>query len=127
MQRSFWRNVFESVLMFQRGDSQKNRNYYIVLGSNENLSCLEEFGMICGYDIKHDLNGARFKTSILTYCDSANRGRKNCEISKVHKMNLEITMANMPCCDSTCPVCMNNICTFLMTTMVSFILDHVLY
>ena len=31
--------------------------------------------MICGYDIKHDLNAARFKTSILTYCDSANRGR----------------------------------------------------
>ena len=112
---SDWRNAeiilekfFESVLMFQRGDAQMNRNYYIVLGSNENLGCLEDFGMICGYDIKHDLNAARFKTSILTYCDSANRGRigmaaiSNCGISKVHKMNLEITMANMPCCDSTC-------------------------
>ena len=112
---SDWRNAeiilethFESVLMFQRGNAQMNRNYYIVLGNNENLGCLEEFGMICGYDIKHDLNAARFKTSILTYCESANRGRigmaaiSNCEISKVHKMNLEITMANMPCRDSNC-------------------------
>ena len=43
-----------------------NINYYIVLGSNTNFGCLKEFGMICGYDIKLDLNAAHFKTSILT-------------------------------------------------------------
>ena len=60
------------------------------------------------YDVKHELNAARFKTSILTYCDSTNKGMigmaaiSNCEISEVHKMQLEITIANMPCHHSNC-------------------------
>ena len=45
------------------------------------------------------------------------------EILKVHKMNLEITMANMPCLDSNCV----HEQYLYMTTMVSFILRHVLY
>ena len=41
------------------------------------------------------------QTCILTYCDSTNEGRigmvaiSNYEISEVHRMHLEITMANM--------------------------------
>ena len=52
-----------------------NRNYHIVLGSDENLKCLERLGVICGYDIKLDLNAARFKVDILNYFDSTNKGR----------------------------------------------------
>ena len=43
------------VLMFQRGEVNLSRNYHIVLGSDENLKCLENVGVICGYDIKHDM------------------------------------------------------------------------
>ena len=112
---SDWRNAeiilennFDSVLLYQRGDANLNRNYHIVLASDGNIRYLEKFGVICGYDVKHDLNAARFKTSILTYCDSTNKGRigmaaiSNCEISEVHKMQLEITIANMPCHHSNC-------------------------
>ena len=76
--------------MFQRGNVNLNRNYRIVLGNDENLKCLEKFGVVCGYDVKHDVNAAHFKTNILTYCDSTNKGRivmaanSNCEISEVH-------------------------------------------
>ena len=92
----------DSVLMFQQGDINLNMNYYIIIGSDENLKCLG------GYDVKHNLNAARFKTSILTYCDSTNKGRigmaaiNNCETSEVHRKHLEITMANMTCNDSNC-------------------------
>ena len=76
--------------MFQRGDVNLNRNYYIVLRSDENIKCLEKFGVICVYDVKHDLNAARLKTSILTYCVSTDKGRVsmaaigNCELSGTH-------------------------------------------
>ena len=94
--------------MYQRVDVILNRNYHIVLASDENIRYLEKFGVICGYDVNHDLNAARFKTSILTYCDSTNKGRigmaaiSNCKISEVHKIQLEITIANMPCHHSNC-------------------------
>ena len=48
--------------MFQRGDVNLNRNYHIVHGSDQNQKKFEQFGVICRYDIKHDLNAACFKT-----------------------------------------------------------------
>ena len=57
--------------------------------------------MICGYDVKHDFNAACFKINILTYCEFYSKRFKgrigmaavsNCEISEVHKMQLEITI-----------------------------------
>ena len=46
--------------------------------------------------------------SKLVLCDSTNKGRigmvaiSDCEISEVHRMHLEITMATMHCNDSNC-------------------------
>ena len=51
--------------MFQWGDVNLDRNYSIVLGTDENLKSLEKFGVICVSDVKHDLNAARFRTSKL--------------------------------------------------------------
>ena len=42
-------------------------------------------------------------SELVNYCDSTNKGRigmaaiSNCEILEVHRMHLEITMANMHC------------------------------
>ncbi len=91
-----------------RGDRDRGRNYHVVLSRLDNLTCLYEFGTICGYDIKHDLNAARFKTSILTYCDRENRGRigvaaiSNVETIASHSMHLQATIANMPCSNDDC-------------------------
>ena len=41
-----------------------NRNYHIVPGNYENVKCLENVGVICGYDVNNYLNAAHFKTSI---------------------------------------------------------------
>ena len=66
------------------------------------------FCVICGFDVIHDSNAVRFKTSILTFCDSTNKGRigiaviSNWEILEVHRMPLEITTGNMPCYESNC-------------------------
>ena len=46
-----------------------NNNYHIVLASDENIKYLEDFCVICGYDVKHDFNAACFKIIILTYCE----------------------------------------------------------
>ena len=59
-------NNFEKVLLFQRGDKDKNREYHIVLGPEDNLQ---------GYDTKYDFMAARFKTSAVTFCDNQNKGR----------------------------------------------------
>ena len=88
---------------------------------------MEKFGVICGYDIKHDLNAARFKTSILTYCDSTSKGRigmaaiSNCEISEVHKMHITKAIVMTPLLH------MKSIYTFLIKTVVFAILDHAHY
>ena len=66
---------------------------------------MEHFDVICDYNVKHNLKAARFKTSILTYCDSTNKGKicmeatSNCELHRVH---VDITMANMHCNDPYC-------------------------
>ena len=82
-------------------NSNLNNNYHIVLASDENIKYLEDFGGICacGYDVKHEFNAACFKVNILTYCELYSNGLKvgmaaisNCEISEVHKMQLEITI-----------------------------------
>ena len=99
-----------SVIMLQRCGINLSRTYHIVLRSDENIKCLQKFGVICGHEVNHDLNAARFKTSILAYCDSTHNGGKcmaaisNCDISEVHIMHLEITMANMPCDNSNCAI-----------------------
>ena len=50
-------------------NSNLNNNYHIVLASDENIKYLEDFLVICGYDVKHDFNAACFKINILTYCE----------------------------------------------------------
>ena len=50
-------------------NSNLNNNYHIVLASDENIKYLEDFLVICGYDVKHDFNAACFKIDILTYCE----------------------------------------------------------
>ena len=50
-------------------NSNLNNNYHIVLASDENIKYLEDFFVICGYDVKHDFNAACFKINILTYCE----------------------------------------------------------
>jgi hypothetical protein len=50
-------------------NSNLNNNYHIVLASDENIKYLEDFCVICGYDVKHDFNAACFKINILTYCE----------------------------------------------------------
>ena len=35
-----------------------DNNYHIVLATDENIKYVEEFGVICGYDFKHDFNAA---------------------------------------------------------------------
>ena len=50
-------------------NSNLNNNYHIVLASDENINYLEDFFVICGYDVKYDFNAACFKINILTYCE----------------------------------------------------------
>ena len=53
-------------------NSNLNNNYHIVLASDQNIKYLEDFCVICGYDVKHDFNAACFKSikiNILTYCE----------------------------------------------------------
>ena len=47
------------------------------MSGEENLVDIGTYGMknVCGYDIKQDLNAARFKTGAFTYVDSSRRGR----------------------------------------------------
>ena len=50
--------------------------------------------MICEYDIKHDLNAVHFKTSSLTYYDSANR----CRVDIGHNTNIITAMRQKSDC-----------------------------
>ena len=49
-------------------DIKLNLNYHRVLARDENVKYLEEFVVICGYDVRRDLNAACLKTSILANC-----------------------------------------------------------
>ena len=98
------------VLFFQRGDVAKDRNYHIILASDENTECLSKYGRnICGYDIKHDFNEMRLKTGALTYCDSMNKGRvgaftiSNSETADTHLTSWQIILSNLKCSKSDCP------------------------
>ena len=52
---------YNKVLFFQRGDIDKGRMYIAVIGSQENIEMLIENGSeVIGFDIKQDLNAARF-------------------------------------------------------------------
>ena len=73
LSKSQWENTeklltqnHSKVLLFQRGDQEKQKNYHIIMGSDENMQCLSEYGKhICGYDIKHDFNEMRLKDRLL--------------------------------------------------------------
>ena len=54
----------DSGLLYLQVDVNLNHYYHIVLGSDENNRYLKEFGVICGYDVKHDFNAACVKTNI---------------------------------------------------------------
>ena len=97
------------VLFFQRGDATNNRNYHIILASDENIECLSKHGKnICGYDIKHDFNEMRLKTGALTYCDAMNKGRvgaftiSNSETAETHLVSWQIILSNLKCSQNDC-------------------------
>ena len=51
-----------------------DNNYHIVLATDENIKYVEEFGVMCGYDFKHDFNAAYFKINILICCNGLKVG-----------------------------------------------------
>ena len=57
-------------------NSNLTNNDHIVLASDENIKYLEDFRVICWYDVKHDFNAAYFKINILTYCELYRKGLK---------------------------------------------------
>ena len=64
-------NNFEKILLFQEGDKDKNREYHIVLGPEDNLHCLLKYsGGVVGYDTEYDFMAARVKTSAVNFCDN---------------------------------------------------------
>ena len=100
---------YQDVLLFQRGNNDLNRQYHIVLASEENLNNLRSFGeSIIGYDIKQDFNDARFKTGFLTYADTEGWGRtgaisiSNVETEQAHKLHLQVVFSNIPCKNKHC-------------------------
>ena len=100
---------FEKVLLFQRGDKDKNREYHIVLGPEDNLYCLLKYsGGVVGYDTKYDFMAARFKTSAVTFCDNQNKGRVgilglcNREDTNTHTLHFQMMQVNMPCSTTNC-------------------------
>ena len=53
---------YGKVMLFQRGDKNKNREYRTILGPQDNLHCLLKYGRgIVGYDTKYDFMATRFK------------------------------------------------------------------
>ena len=97
-------NNNEKVILFQRGVSDKNRQYHFILAPEENLSCLLDYsGGVVGYDTKYDFMSARFKTSAMTFCDNANKGRlgmvsiSNKEDTTTHITNVQMVQANVKC------------------------------
>ena len=116
LSKSQWENTeklltqnHSKVLFFQRGDQEKQRNYHIIMGSDENLQCLSEYGKhICGYDIKHDFNEMRLKTGAFTYSDALGKGRvgaftiSNSETAQTHLLNWQIILSNLKCSKEDC-------------------------
>ena len=71
-----------------------------VLASKENLIMLSRFGA----NIKSfDLNSARFKTGLVTYCDVEKKGRAAIAsiTNNEEAGTLSAVQTNMPCSDST--------------------------
>ncbi|KAK6186404.1 hypothetical protein SNE40_008445 [Patella caerulea] len=112
---SDWRNTeklleanFESVLLFQRGNDDLNRDYHIIFATQESLSFLRKLGNFIGMDVKHDFMAARFKTTCFTFCDEMNTGRAaafaicNRETQSAHALSLQLLLANVPCNDPNC-------------------------
>ncbi|KAK6175289.1 hypothetical protein SNE40_013782 [Patella caerulea] len=112
---SDWRNTeklleanYESVLLFQRGNDNLNRDYHIIFATQESLSFLRKLGNFIGMDVKHDFMAARFKTTCFTFCDEMNTGRAaafaicNRETQSAHALSLKLLLANVPCNDPNC-------------------------
>ncbi|KAK3864071.1 hypothetical protein Pcinc_030215 [Petrolisthes cinctipes] len=100
---------FDKVLHFQRGDKMRNRDYRVIIATDNTLQALSDYGQeVIGYDSKQEFMSSCFKCSLITYGDETGKEQTavvaicNREAEDTHNFIFQILAANMPCRDPNC-------------------------